>query len=231
MIKQQFSDLKPIHYSGVFEAHITIDLLDTHEKIKFQDLCEDLSIKAIQIELARGDAPVQPMTCSRHQGNFVKVFEEVKTLANHLTQAGFEVSRLKIEASPFNEGIPQNNADLKNHSDKNYFEHHLKVLISQEQNRETLLAVCAKYRAHLSRNAFKTFSGGEYENFITLRLYEMGKKESDLKFENLKKEVQNAGFIVQKSITEYCVYDDNIALDNNWLINTSPCLNCNQDCF
>ncbi|MEM7039123.1 MAG: hypothetical protein AAF570_19255, partial [Bacteroidota bacterium] len=111
-------------YHGLFEAHITIQPIQGPQSIVFQNLCKDLKVKPIQIELPEGDVPVQPMTCSTHKGDYSDVRQEVYALAWELARGGFEVTRVKIEAAPFNDDIPQNKAEAAQHSAQNYFEHH-----------------------------------------------------------------------------------------------------------
>jgi hypothetical protein len=217
-------------YAGLFEAHITVEPLSTTQTELFTQFCFEKGLKAIQIELARGSAPVQPMTCSRHEGDFLTIKEEVLTLAKSLKSSGFSVNRVKIEAYPLNSGIPHTQAALAFHSEKNYFECHIKLRLNAQDSEEKLLAICDKHQAHLSNNAYKKLSEGYYEKFVTQRLYGMGKMEVEDKFEQLKFDLEAAGFEVLKSIYEYCVYDDNVNLDDNWLTINQVCEICETPC-
>lgn len=216
-------------YSGLFEAHITVDLCGKKEKEMFQSLCEQLQVKPIQIELSGGDVSGQPMTCSRHEGDFSAVYQQVLELAETIN-THFTVIRTKIEAYPLNKGIPKNNKEAEKHSDKNYFEHHIKLLLSERQPMLPLLKICEKYKAHLSKNAFKELSHGVFENFITVRAYQAGREEARARFQALEDALKNAQFTLLKSVTEYCVYDSNVGLDNNCLELTPACMVCETPC-
>jgi hypothetical protein len=227
-----------ITYAGLFEAHITVSTLSPRESKRFTETCNQLNIKAIQIELSRGDVPIQPMTCSTHKGNFTTVLNEVTELARQLKRAGFEVTRQKIEAAPFNQGIPITADDAQNHAADNYFEHHLKILFEKESNFVEIQQVCIAHGAHLSRNAFENRADHSKTYFITLRGYSMGLEEAMIRFNALKQAITHLKINILKNITEYCVYDDRLNLDANWLTDdnasekeSSPCAVCTQFCL
>ncbi len=222
-------DIPP--YSGWFEAHVTVQQLSDSQIPIFNHICEDLGVKSIQIQLSRGDVMVQPMTCSRHQGSFQEIYLEVLDIARVLQSNGLEVSRLKIEAHPDNIGVPKDGFEARHHSDKNYFEHHLKVLLDTQSDKQTLFDICQLHQAHLSSNAFKQMEDGQYQNFITTRAYGLGKDEAYTRFEMLKQDIADLGITILKHFTEYCVFDTNIDLDKNWLTQDSPCDLCKDPCL
>lgn len=218
-------------YEGLFEAHITVKPFDhSQQKEIFDQLCHSLGIKAIQIELSRGDVPIQPMTCSRHTGNLSSVYQQVLAIAEKLGNHQFEVTRLKIEAHPDNVGVPQTKAELSDHSKNNYFEHHLKILLDSQSPPKALLEVCQQHVAHLSNNAYKSQKNGQFEYFVTKRLYHTAKIKALQSFTAFAHDLQQTGIEVLKSITEYCVYDSNVNIDDNWLEEASPCATCHTFC-
>lgn len=218
-------------YTGFFEAHITINQLNKADSERFDTFCNGLGVKSIQIELSRGDMAIQPMTCSRHKGTFQEIYQEVVQIGKQLQEQGFDVLRLKIEAHPDNIGIPLDKVEVLHHSDKNYFEHHLKVLLNTDMDLSDLLAVCEKHQAHLSSNAYKKVDSGNYQNFITTRTYHVGKQEAKAHFSALMHDVQELDIPVLKHFMEYCVFDTNIDLDKNWLTLDSTCSTCTMTCF
>lgn len=222
------TDIPP--YSGYFEAHITVNPLNEEQSRLFGIVAKNLNVKAIQIQLSRGDMMVQPMTCSRHQGDFQAVYQEVLNISQELKQLGFEVNRLKIEAHPDNIGVPKNNEEAKNHSSQNYFEHHLKVLLNRNSDLEELTNMCEQYQAHLSSNAFKIMNDGQYENFITTRHYFLGKNEAENRFNEFIEYIKKLNIPILKHFMEYCIFDTNIELDKNWLTQNTTCQNCNLIC-
>lgn len=211
---------KMLEYEGVFEAHISIVPINQEQANIFKSFCEAEGIKAIQIVLARGTTPIQPMSSSMHWGKFSTVKSEVETLVHKIAQLGFEVKRMKIEAAPNNQDIPQTIEDLSRHDSKNYFEHHWKILLEGEPS-EKLLALCEEYKAHFSQNAFKEREDGFSEHFLTLRLYEKGLQEAEKVCEDFTEALKAQKVEVLKFITEYCIYDDFVMLDEEWLEITS----------
>lgn len=209
-----------LEYEGVFEAHISIAPINEEQANIFKNFCEAEGIKAIQIVLARGTTPIQPMSSSIHQGKFSTVKIEVETLVHKIAQLGFEVKRMKIEAAPNNQDIPQTIEDLSRHDSKNYFEHHWKILL-QDAPSEALLKLCEGNKIHFSQNAFKKREDGFSEHFLTLRLYEKGLQEAQQFCEEFTKVLKGQEVEVLKFITEYCVYDDFVQLDEEWLEITS----------
>lgn len=220
-------DLK-FKYKGVFEAHITIENLDKKQTDSFIDLSKKLNFKPIQIGLDKGDHQIQSMTCSKHKGEFLEVYQQVLNLAaelednNFIKIFGFKTShfkpnRIKIEAAPFNEDIPQTNKEAQLHPTTNYFEHHILLLLHEQRSLTSLYKVCKQYNAHLSVNAFSKAPDNYYHKFVTVRNYFMGKDESECLFNQLKQALLDINIKIKNSVTEYCIFDSNVALDNNWL--------------
>ena len=71
--------------------------------------------------------------------------------------------------------------------------------------------------AHLSRNAFERFSDGSKTYFITSRCYDVGLEAATIRFRALRQSIAELNLHTLKSVTEYCVYDDHLGLDANWL--------------
>ncbi len=232
-------------YHGFFEAHITLNLshhnTETPQKITdFQEICENLGVKPIYIELERGDTPTQVMTSSLHEGNFEKIKKEVENIAQMLQNNFFQISRMKIEAHPDNMGVPLQNTEILPTQTQNYFECHFKILLNkifEEKNEKTfekifekLKTICENNKAHLSKNAFKYQENGIEERFVTKRVYGLGKKEAYQSFEELENILIKNDFKIAKKIVEYCVFDDNELVDNNWLVVSNNIISENSPC-
>lgn len=216
-------------YKGLFEAHITVAVLAAEAQARFRNLAADLGVKAIQIDLSRGTHRIQPMTSSAHQGDWASVQTEVFGLAAKIRAANFEVVRIKVEAHPDNIGVPADVHQLRADIADNYFECHHKIQLTA--NESAIVAdVCDEFGAHLSNNAYKIIDAEREEKFVTLRVYGVGKKEALAQFEQLGGALAARGVKVLKSIAEYCVYDDHVGLDKNWLtIEAQPdCEQCPQ---
>src|SRR5262245_57911588 len=81
--------------SGTCEAHVTVGSLDPAGLDRFGDLCGQLGVKCVVIELPEGATRSQPMTASYHRGELAAAVAEVAALAQGVRAAGFDVVRVK----------------------------------------------------------------------------------------------------------------------------------------
>lgn len=202
-------------YTGLFDLHLTLVEVTQKNTLDLKLLTQFLNLKLIQIELDKGDYPTQVMTSSTHNGTLPEVIIQSQSLVKQLKP--FTVNRVKIEASPFNKDLPFTAQDVLNLPLTNYFEYHIKLIFHTQEDLTFLIDICSRYNAHLSHNANKKLSNNHYEKFVTLRLYQKGKIECDAMFYSLLSELKQI-YTVQKYVSEYCVYDTNVLLDNNWLV-------------
>jgi hypothetical protein len=203
--------LRGRRYGGAFEAHVTV-----RPREGFRAACDRLGVKCVMIELPAGDTRAQPMTASVHRGELPEVQREVHAIARGLVAEGFEVVRTKIEALPHNADIPATD-EAATRSPANYFEYHLKLVVPEGGDLAAVAAACEPHGARLSRNAHKRRDDGSEERFVTLRV-RAGKQTCDAKFVALEVAVEQVpGVRVVKRITEYTVYDSDLAVDRGWL--------------
>ncbi len=206
---------------GVFEAHITIAARVTNSDSsgsdvgRFERWCEASGAKCVLIALPRGVCTFQPMTATYHRGRFADVREQVFGLAREIDAAGFVVSRVKIEATGANSGLPQTSREAQL-APNNYFEFHMKVLLRDAAERAALETVAHVYGAHLSRNARFVAADGSEERFVTLRAYGMGQPEAVSVFRAFDDAVRKLDLPVSHRLMEYAVYDTNVGLDDGW---------------
>ncbi|MBI4852432.1 MAG: hypothetical protein HY819_11615 [Acidobacteria bacterium] len=201
---------------GTFESHITIQLNNQTALSLFRSVCEELKVKCSLIELPNGINRFQPMTSLYHQGSFESVLKEVNGLAQSLTQEGFKVIRVKIEALINNLNVPITDEQAKKFPN-NYFEFHLLVTLSSEKDKERLKNLCTQNNAHLSQNAFKKTLYGLNQHFVTMRLYNIGKTNAKAEFSKLIEMLKKENFSLSNKLQEYIVYDSNISLDQGWV--------------
>jgi hypothetical protein len=199
--------------SDVFELHITVD--QNVDLTAFKSFCYQAGIKALMIDLGT-NVPVQPMTCSRITSSFSDAMLEATKLRDVLTKAGFEVTRVKLEAAPWNAGVPESEVQAQKAPSGNYFEHHTKLKLPKTANLKLLEMLCDSNNAHLSRNAFKVFTDGTQERLVTQRHYGLGFASASLRFNAFLEVLKSFDFKVEKTISEYCVFDSNLELDAGW---------------
>jgi hypothetical protein len=203
-------------FGGTFEAHVTVRAGTEQDVQRFLEVCDELAVKAVLIELPRGESQSQPMTASYHHGSLKQAIDEAHAIARRLASEGFDVTRVKLEAVGRNSDIPETDADAIA-MPKNYFEYHIKVLLPPEYDTTALLAACQAREAHLSRNARKVRDDGVSERFITLRVFGLGRQSSEEKFADLVDAVRSLGIAMGQRIREYTAYDSNEAVDRGWL--------------
>jgi hypothetical protein len=199
--------------SDIFELHITVN--QNVDLMAFKAFCYQAGIKALVIDLG-ANVPAQPMTCSRITGSFSQAMLEANQLRDVLKNAGFEVTRVKLEAAPWNAGVPESDVQAQQAPSGNYFEHHTKLKLPKTANLRLLEMLCETNNAHLSRNAFKIFADGTSERLITQRHYGLGFSSATLRFNAFLEVLKSFDFKVEKTVSEYCVFDSNLELDAGW---------------
>lgn len=200
-------------FRGTFEAHLTIEAESAERVTAFQSVCDELDVKCVLIELARGQTRSQPMTASYHRGAFGDVAREIERLHAQLWLRGFPVVRVKVEAVVPAAGLTA--GELAAFPD-GYFEFHAKLRLPADANLDELQALCVAHGAHLSRNDRKRDPRGAAERFVTLRQHGDGAAASAA-FDRLLAALAAAGHAVVGTKRELTVYDGKLELDAGWL--------------
>jgi len=207
--------MKP-SYRGTFEAHITVKADNLVLRQEFTKICQKLKVKCVFIELPKGVTRSQLMTASYHHGTLKDVVQQINQIAQNIFNAGFEITRIKIEAMVSNQDIPISDIEAQKLPQSNYFEFHVKAILSANQNLDILRKYCFQHNAHLSQNALKKLADGKQQRFITMRVYGLGYKAAQKRFDNLILLLKNKAFKLSQQQREYTVYDSNLNLDAGW---------------
>ena len=200
-------------YRGAFETHVTIEV----DQSKFPDVTAfalSHALKFTHIVLPRGQHPSQPMLTRRGTGTMASELDAAARLSDQLVSCGFDVCRIKLEASPRNEDIPQHDHESE---ENRYFESHIKILIPTHADLDAVTSVSRRHHAHTSRNAFRTRPDGFQERFITQRYACAGYLHSQRALRALIDDLRPLGHPIIKCETEYVVYDSNMILDDGWM--------------
>lgn len=205
--------LRGRRYGGVFEAHVTVRTTDPAELERFATLVGALGAKPIFIVLPEGATLFQPMTGSYHHGELPEVQAEVFELARRLTDARFEVTRVKIEATGSNRDVPRTDEEAQ--ARDGYFEVHLKVSLPAGADVDALRALVTPHEGRLSRNA-RRIDGAVVTRFVTLRIYGRGLDEARRRHLALHHALVDAGYRVSDALLEFTVYDSDVGLDAGW---------------
>lgn len=206
----------PLRLEGnAFEVHVTTAPLESGRLQAYRAACRELGVKALVIELAPG-VPVQPMTCLRVLGTPETALQAAQHLGAALETQGFPTWRIKIEAAPWNVGVPVSAEDAAHEPAGRYFEYHARLVIRADADLSELARLCELQGAHLSRNPLKTRLDGQQERFVTLRVAGTGRTEAEGRATVLTRHLEGAGWTVEDTVMEYCLYDDHRALDAAW---------------
>lgn len=205
--------------AGDFETHLTVrPPAGLDEPLATWAATHDL--KYSRIVLDRGTTPDQPMLTARGRGTLSTLQTTARTWADRLHAAGFEVTRLKVEAAPWNDGVPQTDDEAAAEPPDRYWEHHVKVILPTTDDLVALRNLATPHGAHVSRNARRQVDGGRQERFVTQRCYRVGRPTAKAALDALLAALAAADVEVIEVEEEYVAWDDNLALDAGWLDST-----------
>lgn len=206
-----------MQFTGEFETHITVSLPYQECLPSLQQWAAGNDLKCTHIVLERGSTVSQPMLSYRGVGCLTDQIARANELRDRLVTLAFNPNRIKIEASPQNEGIPQSDEQAADHPPQRYFEHHVKLLMEAGQDLLELSLLAQRHGARLSRNALRIRDDAKQERFVTQRCHGVGWLTARQEFEFLRSALVNAGQQVVDSEAEFVVYDSNLELDAGWL--------------
>jgi len=199
-------------WSGEFEVHLTCPATAARA---LADFAQRQGAAFSLIELDQGATPSQPMLTVPGSGISTEVAALAAGWRAGLESAGLPVLRVKIEAAPWNTGVPQ----LDEHARADlYFEHHVKVRLPAGDGRrlDALTVAVRNHGARPSRNARRVRDDGWQERFVTQRCPGVGRRAALDRLDALLTAIRAARFEVLAVHEEYVVHDDAAALDAGW---------------
>ena len=205
-----------------FEIHVTVRV--TAAQIDdFKKACRTLGVKPIVIELQKKkdeNSVLDLMTSSVIKTDNRGAYEELTRIRKSLSCAGFMVVRGKIEVPPYHPGVPGEDCQHNDRPKNQYFESHINVLLppeSGEAEDRKLREIAEVFTCHLSRNRFKIKADGSYNQMLTYRQYDMLREPFEQQVAEITKELVAEGFIIEKVVTEFSIYDTNVFHDIAWV--------------
>ncbi|MEV6239071.1 nucleotidyl transferase AbiEii/AbiGii toxin family protein [Lentzea sp. NPDC051838] len=197
-------------FSGEFELHLTGSEWQADE---LKEFAERHQVKFSHIELHKGETPVQPMLTIGVKGTIDEVRATAEGWRREMLAAELYVLRVKIEAPPWNEGVPQSDTEA---DPQLYFEHHVKLLMSGKWHDwyADLLRAVDGHEAHISRNARRIREDYRDERFVTQRCFGVGRDTAKARLAALMKALKP--FEVLEVEEEYVVDDDALHVDKGW---------------
>lgn len=201
--------------TGDFEIHLTVNDWEHHKLTAF---AEENGLKITHIQLDRGLYASQQMLTLVGSGTLDGQRGTVKRWIERLGKERIPVVRTKIEAAPWNDGVPATDSDAEAQPAARYFEHHVKVLLP-EGDVARLLELTDLAEAHgarPSRNPRRKPADGWQERFITQRCSQVGRTTSRARLDALVDALRAADYEVVSVEQEYVVVDNNLGLDKGW---------------
>jgi hypothetical protein len=201
----------------VYETHLTIAAPDPSRVDALEEWAGKRSFKFGHILLDRGKSPSQPMLTRGGRGTIDVERDIAEASVRDLRADGFDVVRVKIEAAPSNEDVPKTDAEASDLPESKYFEHHVKVLLADEDAVAGLTSLAVPHGGHVSRNARRVRPDGRQERFVTQRLYRVGRETAKQHLDSLLNALNS--YEVLEIEEEFVVYDDNVTVDAGWFKN------------
>lgn len=204
-------------FQGQFEFHVTVAASGPNELSSLSEWARRNGVSFLLIELARGTTVSQPMLTWRDSGRLTDHMQRLTEFRSRLTADGFPVVRMKVECDPFSDGVPITDADALRVRPDQYFEHHIKLLLSEKTDLSALTMIATSHSAHLSRNAFRVRNDGFCERFVTQRCRCVGRQTAQHRLAHLKEDIEKSGHSILEVEAEFVVSDSNESLDAGWL--------------
>ncbi|TWJ08004.1 nucleotidyltransferase AbiEii toxin of type IV toxin-antitoxin system [Stackebrandtia albiflava] len=203
-------------YQGDFDVHITLWGRGVDGVAGF---AARHGLKYVDIRLERGERPRQEMVTFTGSGTLRQVEERAREWSAKAAAENLHLDRVKIEAAPWNAGVPVTEAEAADDPPERYFEHHVKLLLPDDSvSRLIALAdLVTPHHAHLSHNARRHRDDGGHERFVTQRCHRVGQETARGRLAALIETLRGTGHDILEVEEEYVVVDSKLRLDDGWI--------------
>ncbi|WUJ17155.1 hypothetical protein OHS70_25505 [Streptomyces sp. NBC_00390] len=198
---------RPVRENYEYETHVTVRCDDDGAQ-RLDTWARAAGLKVTHIVLARGRMPVQPMLTLKGTNGLAGQRAAADVLVGRLRADGFDPVRVKIETTPWS---PEAG------SSDGYFEHHVKLELDEDFDRETLTALAVRHGAHLSWNARRVTAVGRHERFVTQRCHGGSAEEAGRACDAMVAELAAAGYEIRSQEREFVLYDSDLSVDDGWI--------------
>jgi hypothetical protein len=190
----------------LYELHLTVQPDAPIDR--WTQLCSDLGIKPLLIQLTKGTNPRQVMFAAVHEGDDDTADAWAERLERVVVNAGFNLIRRKLEV-PLDKSAP--------YMTPVYHECHVKTLVPTEQASAVIAAAEAQGWA-VSRNLLYAQHDGLEKWYLTQRDYNSLYLAAARKFADAFAALPRAGYHTVRMESETVVSDSNEWLDEGWAI-------------
>lgn len=202
-----------------YESHLTIDS-EQVDLGKFKRDCDEMGVKPLLIALQEHTKLAHVMTaCTRDLVDDREALDWAGEQVIELNARGYKVIRLKVEAEPTHPMAPK--MPGQEMPEGCYFETHIKVTLADPTVEASLREFAKDNDVHFSRNAFKLQMSGHPVFMMTYRSHDKCLSEFKEYVDRFILELMNQKsdriFLDEKIITEFALFDTNVAHDNEWL--------------
>jgi hypothetical protein len=204
-------------FDDQFETHLTVRPTAPDHLARLREWAAARRLKFTHIVLVRGATPSQPMLTRHGHGPLSGELGRAAELALALRADGFDVTRVKIEAAPWNRGVPQSDDEAAGDPPERYFEHHVKILLPPTADLAAIVALARRHGAHVSHNALRHRDDGQQERFVTQRVHNLGAPAARANLDALLAALRAAQHEILDVEEEYVVHDSNLSLDAGWI--------------
>lgn len=204
-------------FGGDFETHVTVRCAESELPGLGEWAAIRPGVKLTHIMLGRGRVPSQPMLTVTGSGTLAGQRIAARELAAQLNAGGFVPMRVKIEASPWATGVPQDDSQAAALGPGFYFEHHIKLLLTPGVDWQALAQIAIPHGAHVSWNARRVHESGHQERFVTQRCHGVGLPEAGLALTRLCNALSEGGYELISTEREFVVYDSDASVDDGWI--------------
>lgn len=184
----------------LYEVHVTVASRDTDRWIQ---VCGQLSIKPLLIQLSAGDYRHQLMCAAVHDGDDLSAARYVDELTRQILSAGYIILRVKLER-PL--------SDIDDDAQLAYAECHIKLRV--DESLEPTILAAAGLGLHLSRSLLGV-TRPMAKWYLTQRTYGIPASAAAIIFQQAFTAVIQL-IPAAKMETEAVVYDTNPAIDRGW---------------
>jgi hypothetical protein len=196
-----------------YEAHVSV--LGSPER--FHTVCADLGVRPVHAHNLMPDGGVSSelLTVSTGRGSPRDGLTHLQRVANDLRLHGLKVVREKLEVDPRHPSAPTETRPASS----DYMEAHLRVCHGDtHEAREAVINARTGFECELfvSWDTFKAPTNGHVITMLTVRSFTLGVPEF-VRVAELVHADLSMRWSVGPLITEWAVFDNNIAFDSAWL--------------